>query len=32
MATRRAKNEDERLDDAHMERVIEFLEPTCHSY
>ncbi len=27
MATRRAKNEDERLDDAHMGRVIEFLEP-----
>ncbi len=27
MATRRAKNEDERLDDAHMERVIEMLEP-----
>lgn len=27
MATRRVKNEDERLDDAHMERVIAFLEP-----
>ena len=27
MATRRVKNEDERLDDAHMERVIAMLEP-----
>jgi len=27
MATRRTKNEDERLDDAHMERVIAMLEP-----
>ena len=27
MATRRAKNEDERLDDAHIERVIALLEP-----
>ncbi len=27
MATRRVKNEDERLDDAHMERVIGMLEP-----
>lgn len=27
MATRRAKSEDERLDDAHMERVIALLEP-----
>lgn len=27
MATRRVKNEDERLDDAHMERVIALLEP-----
>lgn len=27
MATRRVKNDDERLDDAHMERVIAFLEP-----
>lgn len=28
MATRRTKNEDERLDDASMERVIAALEPT----
>ena len=27
MATKRVKNEEERLDDAHMERVIAFLEP-----
>lgn len=27
MATKRVKNESERLDDAHMERVIAFLEP-----
>lgn len=27
MATKRTKNEDERLDDAHMERVISMLEP-----
>lgn len=27
MATRRTKNEDERLDDTHIERVIELLEP-----
>lgn len=27
MATRRVKNEDERLDDTHMERVIAMLEP-----
>lgn len=27
MATKRSKNEDERLDDAHMERVIAMLEP-----
>lgn len=27
MATRRTKNEDERLDDTHMERVIALLEP-----
>lgn len=27
MATKRTKNEDERLDDAHMERVIALLEP-----
>lgn len=27
MATKRVKNDSERLDDAHMERVIAFLEP-----
>jgi len=27
MATRRTKNEDERLDDAHMDRVISMLDP-----
>lgn len=27
MATKRVKNEDERLDDAHIERVIELLDP-----
>lgn len=27
MATKRVKNEDERLDDAHIERVINLLEP-----
>jgi hypothetical protein len=28
MATKRVKNEDERLDDAHMDHVIKMLEPT----